>query len=52
MTIASLITDLDERRLWLADGNPYETPYRELDYRELLAKSSPMRASVHEVHLH
>jgi isopenicillin-N N-acyltransferase-like protein len=42
-TIASLIMDLDEQRLWLADGNPCETPYRELDYSEFLAKGSPVR---------
>ena len=36
-TIASLVMDLDERRLWLSDGNPCETPYRELDLSGLLA---------------
>ena len=36
-TIASLVMDLDERRLWLSDGNPCETPYRELDLADLLA---------------
>jgi isopenicillin-N N-acyltransferase-like protein len=35
-TIASLVMDLDERILWLADGNPCEAPYRELDYRDFL----------------
>jgi hypothetical protein len=29
--------DLGERRLWLADGQPCQTPYRELDYGTLLA---------------
>jgi isopenicillin-N N-acyltransferase like protein len=35
-TIASLIMDLDKRRLWLADGNPCAAPYRELDLGDLL----------------
>jgi isopenicillin-N N-acyltransferase-like protein len=35
-TIASLVMDLDERRLWLADGNPCREPYRELDYAGFL----------------
>lgn len=30
-TILSVVMDLTERRLWLADGNPCRTPYRELD---------------------
>ncbi len=29
-TVFSLVMDLPERRLWLADGNPCRTPYREL----------------------
>jgi hypothetical protein len=29
--------DLGERRLWLADGQPCQTPYRELDYGAFLA---------------
>ena len=36
-TVASLIMDLDEQKMWLADGNPCEVPYRELDYSQLLA---------------
>jgi isopenicillin-N N-acyltransferase-like protein len=36
-TIASVVMDLDERRLWLSDGNPCETPYRELELSDLLA---------------
>lgn len=35
-TVASLIMDLDRRRLWLADGNPCEAPYREIDLMDLL----------------
>jgi isopenicillin-N N-acyltransferase-like protein len=30
-TILSVVMDLTERRLWLADGNPCRTAYRELD---------------------
>jgi isopenicillin-N N-acyltransferase like protein len=37
VTAASLVMDLDARRLELADGNPCSTPYRELDYAALLA---------------
>jgi isopenicillin-N N-acyltransferase-like protein len=37
VTAVSLIMDLDARRLELADGNPCTTPYRELDYADLLA---------------
>jgi hypothetical protein len=32
--------DLDERRMWLADGRPCTAPYRELDYGSFLAKPS------------
>ena len=35
-TAASLIMDLDERILWLADGTPCTAGYRRLDYAELL----------------
>jgi len=45
-TVASLIMDLDARRLWLADGNPCSTPYRELDYSDFLSKPSPLRAGL------
>ena len=41
-TIASVIMDLDERGLWLTDGNPCKMPWRRLDYGELLAKPSPL----------
>lgn len=30
-TILSVVMDVTERRIWLADGNPCEVPYRELD---------------------
>lgn len=36
-TVASAVMDLGERRLWLADGQPCRTPYRELDYGTFLA---------------
>jgi isopenicillin-N N-acyltransferase like protein len=42
-TGASVVMELDTRRLWLADGPPCENPYRELDYREFLSKPSPLR---------
>jgi isopenicillin-N N-acyltransferase-like protein len=42
-TIASILMDLDARRMWLADGQPCQTPYRELDYADFLAKPSPLR---------
>lgn len=45
-TVASVIMDLDARRLWLADGHPCETPYRELDYAAFLSKPSPLRAGL------
>jgi isopenicillin-N N-acyltransferase like protein len=37
-TVASVLMDLDARRMWLADGRPCTTPYRELDYGAFLAK--------------
>jgi isopenicillin-N N-acyltransferase-like protein len=36
-TVASVIMDLGERRMWLADGQPCRAPYRELDYGAFLA---------------
>jgi isopenicillin-N N-acyltransferase like protein len=36
-TIASVLMDLTARRLWLAAGNPCQTPYAELDLRWLSA---------------
>jgi isopenicillin-N N-acyltransferase-like protein len=38
-TVASAVMDLSERRLWLADGQPCRTPYRELDYGAFLAQA-------------
>jgi isopenicillin-N N-acyltransferase-like protein len=37
ITALSIVMDLDARRVELADGNPCETPYRTLDYADLLA---------------
>jgi isopenicillin-N N-acyltransferase like protein len=42
-TVASVLMDLDARRIWVADGHPCTAPYRELDVVELLAKPSPVR---------
>jgi isopenicillin-N N-acyltransferase like protein len=37
-TVASVLMDLDERRVWLADGHPCTAPYRELELGRLLDK--------------
>jgi isopenicillin-N N-acyltransferase-like protein len=42
-TVASVLMDLTERRIWLADGHPCTTPYRELDVGALLDKPSPVK---------
>ncbi len=42
-TIASVLMDLDARTMWVADGHPCTAGYRRLDYREFLAKPSPLR---------
>jgi isopenicillin-N N-acyltransferase like protein len=36
-TIASVVMDLEDRVMWLAEGNPCTAPYRRIDYGELLA---------------
>ena len=38
-TVASVIMDLDTKTLWLADGKPCETPFRELEYGGFLRKA-------------
>jgi isopenicillin-N N-acyltransferase like protein len=43
MTVASVLMDLDDRRLWVAAGHPCQAPYRELDYADFLSKPSPVR---------
>ncbi|SKA05999.1 isopenicillin-N N-acyltransferase like protein [Marinactinospora thermotolerans DSM 45154] len=35
-TIVSVVMSLEERRMWIADGNPCTTPYREVDLGGLL----------------
>lgn len=37
MTVASVLMDLDERQMWLAEGPPCEAGYRRIDYTALLA---------------
>ncbi len=43
-TVASVLMDLDERRMWVADGHPCTNPYRERDYSDFLSKPSPVTA--------
>ena len=47
-TIASVLMDLDARRMWIADGLPCTTPYRELDYAAFLAKPSRLLDAARE----
>lgn len=42
-TVASVLMDLDEARMWVADGRPCTAPFRELDVASLLDKPSPVR---------
>jgi isopenicillin-N N-acyltransferase-like protein len=42
-TVASVLMDLDERRVWLADGHPCTVPYRELELGSLLDKPSALQ---------
>jgi len=42
-TVASVLMDLTERRIWLANGHPCTAPYRELDVGALLDKPSPVK---------
>jgi isopenicillin-N N-acyltransferase-like protein len=44
-TVASILMDLDRRRMWVADGHPCTTQYRELDYAEFLSKPSAVRTA-------
>jgi isopenicillin-N N-acyltransferase-like protein len=50
-TVVSAIMELDERRLWLSDGSPCETRYRELDYADFLSKPSPVQAGRRAAHV-
>lgn len=45
-TVASVLMDLDERTMWVADGHPCTVPYRRLDYAGFLSKPSPVREGV------
>lgn len=39
-TVASVLMDLDAKKMWVADGHPCTNPYRELDYADFLSKPS------------
>jgi isopenicillin-N N-acyltransferase-like protein len=43
-TVASVVMELDSRRVWLAEGHPCSTPYRELDYSDFLSKPSVVKS--------
>jgi isopenicillin-N N-acyltransferase-like protein len=43
-TVASVLMDLDDRRMWVADGRPCTAAYRELDYGDFLAKPAAVPA--------
>jgi isopenicillin-N N-acyltransferase-like protein len=47
-TVASVLMDLGERRVWIADGFPCESSYREPPLGQLLSKGSPLAASLPE----
>ena len=44
-TVASILMDLDARRMWLADGQPCSHPYRMLEYADFLSKPSAVAAA-------
>jgi isopenicillin-N N-acyltransferase like protein len=46
ITATSVLMDLDARRMWVTDGNPCTTQYRELDYSGFLAKPSLVAPTV------
>jgi isopenicillin-N N-acyltransferase-like protein len=39
-TVASVLMDVDAKRLWVSDGHPCTNPYRRLDYAAFLSKPS------------
>jgi len=43
-TVASVLMDLDERRMWVADGRPCSAAYDEADYGDFLAKPAAVPA--------
>lgn len=45
-TVASVLMDLDARRVWLADGHPCTVSFRELEVATLLGKPSPVKAAM------
>ncbi len=51
-TVASVLMDLDEKKMWVADGHPCSTPYRELEYAGFLDKPSPVRATMPSTPIH
>jgi isopenicillin-N N-acyltransferase-like protein len=48
-TVASAVMDLNDRRMWLADGHPCSTVYREIDYQALLKERSDERSDTQEL---
>ena len=43
MSVASVIFDLEDRVLWLADGQPCEVEYRRIDYADFLGAGAAAR---------
>lgn len=43
-TVASVLMDLDARRMLIADGTPCTTPYQDVDYSAFLGKPSVLRS--------
>lgn len=43
-TVASVLIDLDARRMWVSDGPPCSSAYEPLDYRDFLAKPAAVGA--------
>jgi isopenicillin-N N-acyltransferase-like protein len=43
-TVASVLMDLDDRTMWVADGHPCTAPYRRLDYAGFLSKPASVAA--------
>jgi isopenicillin-N N-acyltransferase like protein len=45
-TVASVLMDLEDARMWVADGRPCTAPFRELDVASLLDKPSAVRGGM------
>jgi isopenicillin-N N-acyltransferase-like protein len=43
-TVASVLMDLDDRTMWVADGHPCTAPYRRLEYAAFLSKPASVAA--------